>query len=65
MNYVTFCIGAQRFAVECENDEKRKEVARDAYSLDGVSNIGFRKSKPCGNIKVLSYSEYFDFKKWY
>ena len=63
--YVTFCIGTQRFAVKCENEEKGKEVARDAYSLDGVSNIRFRKRKPCGDRKVLSYGEYFDFKKWY
>ena len=46
--FVTFSVphlfqNDEKFYVVCENDEQAKEVARDAYSLDGVKNIRIRK----------------------
>ena len=67
--FVTFSVphlfqNDEKFYVVCENDEQAKEVARDAYSLDGVKNIRIRKCSKPRNRLPINYKEYWEY-KWF
>lgn len=68
--YVTFAVPHlfqedEKFAVRCESMEQAKEVAQDAYSLDGIKNIRFRKCGKPRDRYVMSYDNYWEYEEWY
>ena len=69
--YVTFAVYdcphyKRKIAVECKDIEKAKEVACDAYSVEGVVNVRLRRcGKPTKDRRVISYGQYWNFKTWY
>lgn len=68
--YVTFAVphlfqSDEKFAVKCENMDDAREVAQDAYSLDGIKNVRIRKcGKPCNRL-IMSYDNYWEYEEWY
>ena len=68
--YVTFAVphlfqSDEKFAVKCENMDDAREVARDAYSLDGIKNVRIRKCGKPRNRLIMSYDNYWEYEEWY
>lgn len=64
--YVTFNIrltpylgsAIKRYAIKCDNDNEAYDIASDVNSIDRVSYIRFRHSKPYKDAKVMTAEEY-------
>ena len=68
--YVTFAVphlfqGDEKFAVACKGMEQAREVAQDAYSLDGIKNIRLRKCGKPRDREVMSYDNYWEYEEWF
>ena len=68
--YVTFAVphlfqSDEKFAVKCENMDDAREVAQDAYSLDGIKNVRIRKCGKPRNRLIMSYDNYWEYEEWY
>jgi hypothetical protein len=68
--YVTFSVphlfqSDEKFAVKCENMDKTREVAQDAYSLDGIKNVRIRKCGKPRNREIMSYDNYWEYDEWF
>ena len=68
--YVTFAVPHlfqedEKFAVACKDMAQAREVAQDAYSLDGIKNIRFRKCGKPRDRDVMSYDNYWEYEEWY
>lgn len=47
----------QKFAIECETEREAQDVCANLISLDGVSYIYYRKTKPRKDVTILSAKE--------
>jgi hypothetical protein len=68
--YVTFSVphlfqNDEKFAVKCEDMDKAREVAQDAYSLDGIKNVRFRKCGKPRDRECMSYDNYWEYDEWF
>jgi hypothetical protein len=68
--YVTFSVphlfqSDEKFAVKCENMDKTREVAQDAYSLDGIKNVRIRKCGKPRNREIMSHDNYWEYDEWF
>lgn len=68
--YVTFSVphlfqSDEKFAVKCENMDNAREVAQDAFALDGIKNVRIRKCSKPRNREIMSYDNYWEYDKWY
>lgn len=62
--YVTFrkeiFNGYSKTAVKCETEDQAFDVANDAASLCGISNIRLRRSgKPAKEFEIITPEQYF------
>ena len=56
----------EKFAVRCKDMEQAREVAYDADSLYGITNIRLRRcGKPKDGRRILEYNDYWKYSKWY
>ena len=68
--YVTFAVphlfqSDEKFAVKCEDMDKAREVAQDAYSLDCIKNVRIRKCGEPRNREIMSYDNYWEYDEWF
>jgi hypothetical protein len=42
-----------------------REVAQDAFSLDGIKNIRIRKCGKPLNREIMSYDNYWEYNEWF
>lgn len=68
--YVTFAVphlfqSDEKFAVKCENMDDARDVAQDAYSLDGIKNVRIRKCGEPRNREIMSYDNYWEYDEWF
>ena len=42
-----------------------REVAQDAYSLNGIKNVRIRKCGEPRNREIMSYDNYWEYEEWY
>ena len=55
----------EKFAVKCEDMDEAREVAQDAYSLDGIKNIRLRKCGKPRDRECMSYDNYWEYDEWF
>lgn len=68
--FVTFSVSHlfqkdKKFAVKCDGMDKAREVAQDAYSLDGIKNVRLRKCGKPRNREYMSYDNYWKYDEWF
>lgn len=68
--FVTFSVphlfqADEKFAVRCKDMDQAREVAADAYSLDAIKNIRFRRCGKPSNRNIMSFDNYWEFDEWY
>jgi hypothetical protein len=68
--FVTFSVSRrfqndEKFAVKCENIDKAKEVANDAYSIDGIKNVRIRECGKPRDRECMSYDNYWEYDEWF